>query len=193
MPEMEERLRSRFEWGLIADIQPPDLETKAAIIAKKAVQEGINIPKDVTIFLATNIKSNVRELEGSLIRLGAYSSLTGRDINLELARSVLRDIITEKEKVMGLDEIIKLVAEHYQIKVSEIKSKKRTRNLVHPRQMAMYLCRTVAGASLPEVGKAFGGKDHTTVMHACRQIEERRAADIKLDAEAESLAKAIKG
>jgi len=157
------------------------------------VQEGISIPKDVTIFLATNIKSNVRELEGSLIRLGAYSSLTGRDINLELARSVLRDIITEKEKVMGLDEIIKLVAEHYQIKVSEIKSKKRTRNLVHPRQMAMYLCRTVAGASLPEVGKAFGGKDHTTVMHACRQIEERRAADIKLDAEAESLAKAIKG
>src|SRR5512143_860479 len=133
MPDMEERLRSRFEWGLIADIQPPDLETKAAIVSKKAELEGIVIPRDVSMFLATNIKSNIRELEGSLIRLGAYSSLTGRDINLELARSVLRDIITEKEKVMGLDEIIKLVAEHYQIKVSEIKSKKRTRKLVQPR------------------------------------------------------------
>jgi chromosomal replication initiator protein len=193
MPDMEERLRSRFEWGLIADIQAPDLETKAAIVEKKAMQEGINIPNDVAMFLATNIKSNIRELEGSLIRLGAYASLTGREISLELARTVLRDIITEKEKVMGPDEMIKIVADHFQIKVSELKSKKRTRNFVLPRQVAMYLCRTVAGASLPEVGKFFGGKDHTTVLHACRQIEERRGADIKFDAEVESLARAVKG
>jgi chromosomal replication initiator protein len=145
------------------------------------------------MFLANNIKSNVRELEGSLIRLGAYASLTGRQITLELARTVLRDIITEKERVIGLDEIIKLVADHFQIKISEIKSKKRTRNLVHPRQVAMYLCRTVAGGSLPEVGKAFGGKDHTTVLHACRQVDLKRSSDIKFDAEIESLAKAVKG
>ncbi len=193
MPDMEERLRSRFEWGLIADIQPPDMETKAAIVAKKAEQEGITVPEDVSMFLANNIRSNIRELEGSLIRLGAYASLTGRQVTLELARVVLRDIIAEKERVIGLDEIIKLVADHFQIKISEIKSKKRTRNLVQPRQVAMYLCRTVAGASFPEVGKAFGGKDHTTVLHACRQVEERRANDIKFDAEVEALAKAIKG
>jgi chromosomal replication initiator protein len=192
MPDMEERLRSRFEWGLIADIQPPDLETKAAIVSKKAELEGIIIPKDVAMFLATNVKSNIRELEGSLIRLGAYASLTGREINLDLARNVLRDIITEKDRVMGADEIMKLVADHFQVKVSEIKSKKRTRNLVLPRQVAMYLCRTVAGSSLPETGRVFGGKDHTTVMHACRQIEERRGQDIKFDAEVESLAKAVK-
>ena len=193
MPDMEERLRSRFEWGLIADIQPPDLETKAAIVSKKAMQEGIPIPDDVAIFLATNVKSNIRELEGSLIRLGAYASLTGRQINLDLARNVLRDIIAEKEKVLSLDEIIKLVAEHYQVRVSEIKSKKRTRNLVQPRQIAMYLCRQVANASFPEVGKAFGGKDHTTVLHACRQVEERKQADVKFDAEIEALIKVAKG
>ncbi len=145
------------------------------------------------MFLANNIKSNVRELEGSLIRLGAYASLTGRQITLELARVVLRDVITEKERVIGLDEIMKLVADHFQIKISEMKSKKRTRNLVQPRQVAMYLCRTVAGGSFPEVGKAFGGKDHTTVLHACRQVDERRANDIKFDAEVEALAKAAKG
>ena len=192
MPDMEERLRSRFEWGLIADIQAPDLETKAAIVSKKAIQEGIPVPEDVAIFLATNVKSNIRELEGSLIRLGAYASLTGRQISLDLARNVLRDIITEKEKVLSLDEIIKLVAEHFQVRVSEMKSKKRTRNLVQPRQIAMYLCRHVANASFPEVGKAFGGKDHTTVLHACRQVEERRQADMKLDAEVEALVRAAK-
>ncbi|MGA2192055.1 MAG: helix-turn-helix domain-containing protein, partial [Nitrospirota bacterium] len=121
------------------------------------------------------------------------ASLTGVDITLELARNVLRDIITEKDKVMGLDEIIKLVSEHYQLKVSELKSKKRTKNLVHPRQIGMYLCRTIGGASLPEVGRVFGGKDHTTVLHACRQVEDRKSKDIKYDAEVESLAKTIKG
>src|SRR3990172_10759641 len=122
MPDMEERLRSRFEWGLIADIQAPDLETKAAIVSKKAEQEGIAVPQDVAMFLATNIRSNVRELEGSLIRLGAYASLTGREINLELSRQVLRDIITEKERSMGPDEIMKLTAEHYQVRVGELRS-----------------------------------------------------------------------
>ncbi|MBI5190518.1 MAG: chromosomal replication initiator protein DnaA [Nitrospirae bacterium] len=193
MPDMEERLRSRFEWGLIADIQAPDLETKAAIVERKARQEGIELPQDVAMFLANNIKSNVRELEGSLIRLGAYASLTGREINMELAKGVLRDIITEKTKVMSTDEIIRLIADRHQIKVAEIKSKKRTQRLVQPRQLAMYLCRTVAGNSLPEVGKAFGGKDHTTVMHACRQVEEKRQNDLKFDAEVENLIKQVKG
>ena len=192
MRDLEERLRSRFEWGLIADIQPPDLETKAVIVQKKAESEGIPIPKDVAMFLATNIKSNVRELEGSLIRLGAYASLTGREVNMDLARDVLRDIITEKEKVMGLEQVVKLVSDHFQIKVSDIKSKRRTRNLVHPRQIAMYLCHRVVGASLPEVGRVLGGKDHTTVLHACRQVDEKRAADIKYDAVVESLAKTVK-
>ena len=192
MPDMEERLRSRFEWGLIADIQAPDLETKAAIVEKKAVSEGIAIPKDVAMFLATHIKSNIRELEGSLIRLGAYASLTGRDISLDLARDVLRDVITEKDKVMNLEQIIKMVSDHYQVRVSEIKSKRRTRKLVLPRQVAMYICHRVAGASLPEVGRALGGKDHTTVLHACRQVDERRTTDMKYDAEVESLVRAVK-
>jgi chromosomal replication initiator protein len=192
MPDMEERLRSRFEWGLIADIQPPDLETKAAIVEKKAESEGIKIPKEVAMFLATNIKSNIRELEGSLIRLGAYASLTGREINLELARGVLRDIVTEKENVMGLDQIIKLVADHFHVKVSELKSKRRTRNLVEPRQLAMYICHNIAGASLPEVGRALGGKDHTTVLHACRQVVNKRAGDMKYDAVVDSLIKAVR-
>jgi len=193
MPDMEERLRSRFEWGLIADIQIPDLETKAAIVEKKAEAEGIVIPKDVSMFLANNIKSNIRELEGSLIRLGAYASLTGREVNLELAKTVLRDIIVERDKSLSLDEIIKMVSERSGVKVSEIKSKRRTRTLVLPRQLAMYLCHRVAGASLPEVGRALGGKDHTTVLHACRQVDVRRSADIKYDAEVEALARAVKG
>jgi len=192
MPDMEERLRSRFEWGLIADIQAPDLETKAAIVEKKAESEGIKVPGEVAMFLAKNIKSNIRELEGSLIRLGAYASLTGREINLELATSVLRDIITEKEKVMSLDQIIRLVAEHFHIKVADIKSKRRTRNLVEPRQLAMYICHNVAGASLPEVGRAFGGKDHTTVLHACRQVADRRTRDLKYDAMVDSLINTVR-
>ncbi len=192
MPDMEERLRSRFEWGLIADIQAPDLETKAAIVEKKADSEGITVPKEVAMFLAKNIKSNIRELEGSLIRLGAYASLTGREINLDLATSVLRDIITEKEKVLSLDQIIKLVADYFHVKVSEMKSRKRTRNLVEPRQLAMYICHRIAGASLPEVGRAFGGKDHTTVLHACRQVDNRRAGDMKYDAVVDSIINTVK-
>ena len=193
MPDMEERLRSRFEWGLIADIQQPDLETKVAIVEKKAASEGITLPNDVAMFLATNIKSNIRELEGSLIRLGAYASLTGREVNLELAKGVLRDLVVEKEKQMSLEQIIKMVAERYSVKVSELKSKRRTRTLVYPRQIAMYICHNVAGASLPEVGRALGGKDHTTVLHACRQVEAHREGDIKYDAEVDALARAVKG
>lgn len=192
MPDMEERLRSRFEWGLIADIQAPDLETKAAIVEKKAESEGISVPKEVAMFLAKNIKSNIRELEGSLIRLGAYASLTGREINLDLATSVLRDIITEKEKVLSLEQIIKLVADYFHVKVSDMKSKRRTRNLVEPRQLAMYICHRIAGASLPEVGRAFGGKDHTTVLHACRQVDNRRAGDMKYDAVVDGLVNTVK-
>jgi len=193
MPDMEERLRSRFEWGLIADIQSPDLETKAAIVESKARSEGIEIPNEVAMFIATNIKSNIRELEGSLIRLGAYASLTGLSIDLNLARQVLKDVITERDRTMSLEQIIKLVSDNFNIKVSDIKSKRRTRNLVEPRQIAMYICHRVAGASLPEVGKAFGGKDHTTVLHACRQVDGRRKNDIKYDTMLDSLVKAAKG
>jgi chromosomal replication initiator protein len=145
------------------------------------------------MFIATNIKSNVRELEGSLIRLGAYASLTGLAINLNLARQVLKDVITERDQTMGIDQIIKLVCDNFNIKVSEIKSKRRTRNLVEPRQIAMYICHRTAGASLPVIGKAFGGKDHTTVLHACRQVDIKRENDMKYEAMVDSLIKAAKG
>jgi chromosomal replication initiator protein len=177
MPTLEERLRSRFEWGLIADLQPPDLETKIAILKRKAESEGILLPDEVSFFLATCIKTNVRELEGSLIRLGAFSSLTGQPINIELTKKVLRDAIEERKRFVSVDEIQKAVADRFHIKPAELKSKRRTKALVLPRQITMYLCREITKMSYPEIGRQFGGKDHTTVMHACRRIEKQTASD----------------
>ncbi len=173
IPNLEERLRSRFEWGLLADIQPPDLETKVAILRKKAEIDGIHLPDDVSIFLAKKIRSNVRELEGSLIKLGAVASLTSREISVDLAKEALKDFLDEKEKVLSIDLIQRVVTEHYKVKITDLKSKKRNQSIVLPRQVAMYLCRKLTESSLPEIGKNFGGKDHTTVIHACKNIEEK--------------------
>ncbi len=172
MSEMEERLRSRFEMGLIADIQPPDVETRTAIIKRKSDVEGIHLDDEVALFIASHIKTNIRELEGSLTRLGAFSSLTGEPITIEFAKKVLGDILDEKQKMISVDEIQKVVADRFHIKISELKAKKRTKTLVYPRQISMYLCRELTDLSFPEIGKHFGGKDHSTVIHACRHIQK---------------------
>ncbi|MHB8481326.1 MAG: chromosomal replication initiator protein DnaA [Nitrospiria bacterium] len=177
MSDVEERLRSRFEMGLIADIQPPDLETRLAILKKKADAEKTNLPDDLALFLATHIKNNIRVLEGSLNRVGAFSSLTGETLSIDLAKRVLQDIIVEKKKMITPEDIQKIVSEKLHIKINEMKSKKRTKNLVFPRQIAMYLCRDLTELSFPEIGKHFGGKDHSTVIHACRQIEKLNQSD----------------
>ncbi len=192
MSDIEERLRSRFEMGLIADIQPPDLETKIVILRRKAELENIALHNDVALLLATHIKTNIRELEGSLIRLGAFSSLTGQEITVEMAKRVLRDTIQERKKVVTADDVLRAVAERFQVKIIEIKSKKRTRNLVTPRQIGMYLSRDLTNLSFPEIGKAFGGKDHSTVIHACKQIEKEKAEDFNLKMILESLAKRLR-
>jgi len=175
--ELEERLRSRFEWGLIADIQSPDLETKIAILTRKAEVEGIHLPDDVALFIAGRIKSNIRELEGSLIRLLAYASLTGRDISMSLAQEVLRDVLRQEERAVTIDAIQKFVAEYYRLKLTELKSKNNSKSIALPRQVAMYLCKLLTNASLPEIGKSFGGKHHSTVIHSVRKVEDLRRSD----------------
>lgn len=180
IPGIEDRLRSRFEWGLIADIQPPDLETRVAILKKKAEVEGISCPDDVAMYLASSIKSNVRELEGSLVRLSAFASLTRAPITLDLTKEVLRNIIQEREPAYSIESIQRTVAEFYNVSISDLKSPRRTKMLAHPRQVAMYLCKKLTRSSFPEIGSRFGGKDHTTVMHACRKIESLLSRDAAL-------------
>ena len=177
MPSMEERLRSRFEWGLIADLQQPDVETRIAILRKKSEEEGVDISEDVIQLLSVNLKSNIRELEGALIRLGAYASLTGQIITVEMAKNVLRDLFGGKRNVITSEDIQEVVASRFHVKVSDLKSKRRTKTLVHPRQVAMYLCREMTDASFPEIGRDFGGKDHTTIIHACKQIQKSKEVD----------------
>ena len=177
IPGLEERLRSRFEWGLIADIQPPDIETKIAILKKKSDLHAVNLPDDVALFLAAGATSNIRELEGMLIRLEAFASLTGNDITLSMAREVMKDIIVEKTKEITVEMIQKHVADHFRIKVSELKSDKRIKTLVVPRQIAIYICRELTKASYPEIGEKFGGKDHSTIIHSVKKIEKQMAGD----------------
>lgn len=181
IPTLEERLHSRFEWGLIADIQPPDLETKIAILRKKAEFENVQLSDDVTFFIANNIKSNVRELEGSLVRLVAYSSLTAEPITLELATKVLRNIAENNNRVITIEIIQKSIAEHFSLKVSDLKAKDNSRRISEPRQLAMYLCKELTDASLPQIGRDFGGKHHTTVLHAVRKITRLRNEDPRTD------------
>ena len=169
---VEERLRSRFEAGLVADIEPPDLETKIAIIYKKAEMHNHFIPEEVASFIASNIKTNIRELEGLLLRVIAYASFTNRKINLELTKEVLQEFICDANKNFNIATIMSAVADHFEIKISDLKSKKRTRNISIPRQIAMYLCRTHTKLSLPEIGRRFGGKDHTTVIFANTKISK---------------------
>ena len=177
IPTLEERLHSRFEWGLIADIQSPDLETKTAILKKKAETEGVPLPDNVAIYIAGKIKSNIRELEGSLIRLIAFASLTGREITLPLAQEVLRNVLQNDDRAVTIEIVQKSVADHYSLKVSELKSKNNSKSVAMPRQIAMYLCKALTSASLPEIGKSFGGKHHSTVIHSIRKVEDMRQKD----------------
>ncbi len=170
---LEERLRSRFEWGLIGDIQIPDLETRIAILRKKAQLENLEVPNDIMVFIADNIASNIRELEGALNRVIAYSSLTKNEISVELATEALKDILSaSKTKVINCNVIKDTVARYYNIRIDEFKSKKRNREISYPRQIAMYLCRELTDMSLPKIGDEFGGRDHTTVIHAYDKITE---------------------
>ena len=173
---LEERLRSRFNWGLIADIQPPDLETRVAILEKKADADGVPLPDTVAHFIATKIKSNIRDLEGSLIRLVAYASLTGKDITVALAQDVLRSVIGTDERAVTIDTLVKYVAEYYGVRPGELKAAGNSRTVVIPRQVAMYLCKSLTAASLPDIGRAFG-KHHSTVIHSIRKVEEERKKD----------------
>lgn len=172
IPTLEERLHSRFEWGLIADIQPPDLETKLAILRKKAETDKIVIPDQVAMFIARHIKSNIRELEGSLVRLTALSSLKGEPISLALAREALKNIVDVEEKSTTIATIQKIVADHFSLRVADLKAKSNVREIAFPRQVAMYLCKNLTRASLPEIGREFGGKHHTTVLHSVNKIAE---------------------
>ena len=187
IPDLEERLRSRFEWGLIADIQAPDTETKQAILNMKADQNNIELPEDVIYFLANSISNNVRELEGYLIRIGAYSSLTSTPITVEMAKKILKDILIENNKEITIEKIQKLVAEHFQIKVTELKSPKRLKNIVLPRQISMYICRNMTNLSYPEIGSKFGGKDHSTIIHAVKKIQKLMEDDIQMKVTIEKL------
>ncbi len=181
LAEFEDRLRSRFEWGLIADIQPPDLETKVAILQKKAEQERITLPTDVALFIASNIRSNVRELEGALIRLVAHSSLIGAEITLAYTQQVLKNFIDSQARKVTIESIQKAVAEQFGLRLVEIKAKNNSRSIVYPRQIAMYLAKHLTEASLPEIGRQFGGKHHTTVLHSVEKIEELRKNDKDLN------------
>jgi chromosomal replication initiator protein len=174
---LEERLRSRFEWGLIADIQPPDIETKIAILKRKAETEAVPLPDNVAMYMAGRVKSNVRELEGSLIRLIAYASLTGREISLDLAREVLRNVIEQDDKAVTIEAIQKFVSDYYQMKTVDLKSRNNSKSIAMPRQVAMYLCKSLTHASLPEIGRSFGGKHHSTVIHSIKKVEELRKKD----------------
>lgn len=170
IPGLEERLVSRFGWGLVTDIQPPDFETRVAILKKKLEKEAVSVPDDVAFFIANKIKSNIRELEGALIRVVAFCTLTKQPIDLRATQEILRDSFKEEEQKAGIDQIQCVVAEFFHIKVSELRAKTRTRSVVYPRQIAMYLIRCLTTHSLPEIGKYFGGRDHTTVLHAYNKI-----------------------
>jgi len=187
MPGLEERLRSRFEWGLIADIQPPDIETKVAILKKKADLDMINLPNDVALFLASSSTTNVRELEGMLIRLGAFSSLTGNEISLTMAQDVLKDIIVDKTREISVDMIQKHVADYFKLKIADLKSDKRLKAFVVPRQIAIYICRELTKCSYPEIGEKFGGKDHSTIIHSYKKIERLIPQNMELKNTIETL------
>ncbi len=193
IPTLEDRLRSRFEWGLITDIHPPDLETRIAILKRKATSENLDIPNEVMIYIANQIDTNIRELEGALIRIVAYSSLINKDMNSELAIEALKDIIpSSKVKIITIELIQQTVASFYNLKIDELKGKKRTQSVVLPRQIAMYLIRELTDYSLPKIGQEFGGKDHTTVIHACEKIKNQLNSDILLDSNIKDLIEKIK-
>ncbi|MBS4534946.1 chromosomal replication initiator protein DnaA [Clostridium sp. D2Q-14] len=193
IPTLEDRLRSRFEWGLIADIQPPDLETRIAILKKKANLENLNIDNEVFLFIADKIRSNIRELEGALIRIIAYSSLTNKEITIDLANEALKDIILEnKNKKIDVNRIKEVVSKHFNVKIEDFNSKKRARAISYPRQIAMYLSRELTDLSLPKIGDEFGGRDHTTVIHAYEKISKDFNNDSKMKSTIEQIQKDLK-
>jgi len=192
IPELEERLRSRFEWGLIADINPPDIETKAAILKKKAEGEAVPLPDNVAMYMASRIKTNIRELEGSLIRLIAYASLTSKPLTIELAQDVLKNVLDHEEKAVTIEKIQKFVADYYQMKLTELKSRNNSKSVAMPRQIAMYLCKSLTHASLPEIGRSFGGKHHSTVIHSIKKVEEMRKKNGDFDKQVANLMESFK-
>ena len=181
IPALEERLRSRFEWGLTADIQSPDLETKVAILKRKAETEAVPLADNVAMYIAGKIKSNIRELEGSLIRLIAYASLTGQEITLALTQEVLKNILDHDVKAVTIEIIQKFVADYYNLKMIDLKSRNNAKSVAMPRQIAMYLCKSLTHASLPEIGRSFGGKHHSTVIHSIRKVEDLRKKDLNFN------------
>jgi chromosomal replication initiator protein len=181
IPGLLERLRSRFEWGLMVDIQPPDLETKMAILDKKAEADGVSLPEDVRVLIATKTKTSIRELEGALIKLVAYSSVTGEKISLPLAQQVLKHLVHNGERRISIESIIRMVASNHNLQAAQLRLKSNRREIARPRQIAMYLARELTQASLPEIGRAFGGKHHTTVLHSIHRIEELRQKDSDLN------------
>jgi chromosomal replication initiator protein len=189
---IEGRLRSRFEWGLIADINPPDLETKIAILRSKADADGIALADDVALLVASHCVSNIRELEGALIRLHAYASMTHKPITLELAHKVLRDVMPEESPAATVESIQKLVANHYGLKVGELKAKTNSHQIAHPRQLAMYLCKKLTSCSLPEIGRRFGGKHHSTVLYAVQKVDRMRSDDSDFDRLVDGLSKQLR-
>jgi chromosomal replication initiator protein len=192
IPTLEERLRSRFEWGLITDIQPPDLETKVAILRKKTAADGSDVPDDVALFIASKCESNIRELEGALTKVVAYASMAGQKISLELAKKTLHDFLPTESPAATMDSIMKIVGNYYNLPVSELKTKNNSQQVAFPRQTAMYLCKKLTRCSLPEIGRRFGGKHHSTVIHSIQKIEKKRKADIDFDKLLDSFMKTLK-
>ena len=188
---LEERLKSRFGWGLTVAIEPPELETRVAILKRKAEQVGAPLPNDAAFFIAQRIRSNVRELEGALKRVIANAHFTGRDISVELVREALKDLLALQDRLVSIDNIQRVVAEYYKIKVSDLHSKRRSRSVARPRQVAMYLAKDLTHHSLPEIGEAFGGRDHTTVLHACRKIKEMIESDADIREDVKNLLRTL--
>jgi chromosomal replication initiator protein len=193
IPDIEERLISRFEWGLVVDIQPPDRETRIAILRREAEYSGITVPDDIVIYIADRIKSNIRKLEGALIQVASYASLTGTELNLKTAELVLSGIVEdEMEKIITIDQIQRKLSDYYDIRLADMKSSRRPKAIAFPRQLAMYLSRSMTGRSLSEIGEAFGGRDHTTVIHACHKIGEQLTSDKQLSATISYMEKEIR-
>ena len=192
IPTLEERLHSRFEWGLIADIQPPDLETKVAIIKKKAERQNISVPDNVALYIASKIRSNIRELEGALVRLIAYCSMKGSEVTLGMAQESLHDILGPGEKSVTIEMIQKMIADSFKMRVQDLKSKNNSKSVALPRQICMYICKKLTGASLPQIGREFGGKHHTTVLHSVHKIEDLRQHDRELNKQIQSFMDSFK-
>ncbi len=191
IPTLEERLVSRFEWGLVTDIQPPNLETRIAILRKKAQNEPIKVPDEVINFIAENIITNIRELEGALIRVVAHSTLIGSEITIDLAKDILKDMVVEKQAIVTVDQIQRIVSQYFDIRISDMKSKTRVHSVAYPRQIAMYLSKKLTDHSLSELGSFFGGKDHTTILHACKKVEKDVKGNLKTDRFVKDLEKEI--